>query len=565
MIKIQKQDSIVDILNKINQEKSNDIILDFPFWHPILHNHLSLKIIQTKTRNKNLIILSNDKTAKKIAKILWIKFKKNKKENNKITTEYILKQNYTFWEYALLEIKNFFSKIKNIISWNINTNKKINNIIYLKNKYKEKEKNIIPYFILILTIIFLIFFYIYYIAINKTYITIYPEIQTYTKAKNFTFIENLEKNKDKYSYIKNKANINKITKTINISKKIWVSWIKQKNKNLSKWKVIFYNYLKEKVYLLKNTTLETKNHIQFYLPKDITIPPAKIKNQKLIAGEKKVEIFWKIKLLNWNYSWKQTNINSWVLLSIPKLDKKNKEKVFAKSITKFIWWNNNFIKYLKKEDIENAKKLLKEELKEKAIKELKKKINQQNEISGIEYDILPINNIYKFSNLSIKIPDHLKIWDEIENFNISWEITITSFIYNKQSIISNLENDINKNIIKNQEKIISIDEKSLNFAYTIKRVNDFYTKTLNSTLIKKPFIVKNTVEIEYNTIKKFNLKNNNLINEIKTFIAGKKIKQAEKFLINKKEINNVKIEVKPFFMKNISKLTENIKIEVKEP
>jgi hypothetical protein len=74
IIKIKKQDSIIDILKQINNIKSDEIILDFPFWHPILHNHLSLKIIQTKTRNKKFAIISNDKTAKKISKILWIKF-----------------------------------------------------------------------------------------------------------------------------------------------------------------------------------------------------------------------------------------------------------------------------------------------------------------------------------------------------------------------------------------------------------------------------------------------------------------------------------------------------------
>jgi len=66
MIKINKKDSIIDIIIKIDNCKQKEIILDFPFGHPILHNHTSLKIIKNKSRKKDLIIITNDKTAKKI-------------------------------------------------------------------------------------------------------------------------------------------------------------------------------------------------------------------------------------------------------------------------------------------------------------------------------------------------------------------------------------------------------------------------------------------------------------------------------------------------------------------
>jgi len=66
MIQIEKNDSIVDILTKISSSNKQEIILQFPFGHPVLHNYLSLKIIQTKLRKKKLLILTNDKTSKKI-------------------------------------------------------------------------------------------------------------------------------------------------------------------------------------------------------------------------------------------------------------------------------------------------------------------------------------------------------------------------------------------------------------------------------------------------------------------------------------------------------------------
>jgi hypothetical protein len=49
MIKIQENDTIVDIINRMNACEEKELILDFPFSHPVLHNYLSLKILKSKS------------------------------------------------------------------------------------------------------------------------------------------------------------------------------------------------------------------------------------------------------------------------------------------------------------------------------------------------------------------------------------------------------------------------------------------------------------------------------------------------------------------------------------
>jgi hypothetical protein len=66
MIKIYEQDTIIDVVNKINDSKDKEIMLEFPFGHQILHNYLSLKIIKNKAGNKRITILTNDLGSKKI-------------------------------------------------------------------------------------------------------------------------------------------------------------------------------------------------------------------------------------------------------------------------------------------------------------------------------------------------------------------------------------------------------------------------------------------------------------------------------------------------------------------
>jgi hypothetical protein len=49
MIKINKTDSIVDIILKIKNSNEKEVVLEFPFGHPVLHNYTSLKILKAKS------------------------------------------------------------------------------------------------------------------------------------------------------------------------------------------------------------------------------------------------------------------------------------------------------------------------------------------------------------------------------------------------------------------------------------------------------------------------------------------------------------------------------------
>jgi hypothetical protein len=60
----------MDIVLKINNCEEKEVILQFSFGHPILHNHLSLKILKNKTEPKKLIIVTSDVSSKKIGKKL---------------------------------------------------------------------------------------------------------------------------------------------------------------------------------------------------------------------------------------------------------------------------------------------------------------------------------------------------------------------------------------------------------------------------------------------------------------------------------------------------------------
>lgn len=565
MILIDKEDSIVDILKKISSEKDGNIVLSFPFWHPVLHNRVSLKTIKGRTKNKKLLILTNDKASKKIGAGLWIHYKKNNNYNHnegKIkkthSTQYdILKENYSFLEYALFEYKK--------IIWYFQWKKKIKLWILNEKKYGLFHKNILPFSLIILIIIILLLLYIFYFAINKTLITISPEINIKRKSRNYTYVEHSEGSNDKKN---NEITLIKIEKDVSYKQTFSTTGFTQLTNNKSKWKADFYNYLKQDIDLLSGSTLKTQEGIIFTTNAPIFLPAGTLNTEwKIIPSISSHIIYNKIQRINWLYSWDKANISSGTTLILPKLWELQ-SKIFAKSTHDFIWWSNKIIPTLLQSDLDTSVEILTSKLQEQAINAVKNEIIERNKKNSIKMAILPVDGMYKLSNINIVIPDYLEVWTQQKEFEITGTIHITSYMYNTESVISQLQWIITDTMIPEIEQLVLINSESLRIPHVIKR-NDFAPTSsphryLN--IMKKPLRIKATTQLSYQSSKNFKsiYNNNNVIEKLKQWILGKNIKDAHDYLLNQIEIDKVSISVRPFFLNNISKFSKNIDIIIEK-
>jgi hypothetical protein len=66
MIRIETHDTILDIVAKMNSSTKEEILLEFPFGHPVLHNHLFLQILKAEAGTKRLTIITTDILSRKI-------------------------------------------------------------------------------------------------------------------------------------------------------------------------------------------------------------------------------------------------------------------------------------------------------------------------------------------------------------------------------------------------------------------------------------------------------------------------------------------------------------------
>lgn len=532
MIKINKKDSIIDIIFKIDNCKQKEIILDFPFWHPIIHNYISLKILKTKAKKKDLIIITNDKTARKIGSKLWIKY-------SQIWDSDLLEYNYSPLEYTRYIIKRYFLELTQIFT------DKTNNITFeYQKKYWNYNSKIWYFLIWLISSIFL-FLFIFYFAVNKTYIYITPEINIKTKAENFIFRETKKDEIINENIIK----LNKISKLIYLTNTFWTSWVNEKSLKRSKWIVTFYNKLNEKVDLLQNTRLETEKWIIFKTDTPVHIPKAHYSlSWSIIPWKVNIKITSKIHDQIWKVAWIKSNLEDWILLTLPWL-KSNKTEIYAKSFWKIEWANNKYQKQLTKEDIKNAENILETKLKQKALNQLKKQITEDNKNSNIVNELIWIDWVLKYSNFNIIWKDKLKVWDNISNFELSWTIKITSYSYNTKKVLNKLSTTIQSNILKEIETFLFLDEKSLRISNIIYEKNN-------------PLEIKATAEVEAFFSHNFLTKKNNYTEKLKNTISWMNKDDALKILLNNPKISDVKIEIRPFFMKKISKITDNIIIKV---
>ncbi len=533
MIKVKKTDSIVDIIIKMKDEKEKKIIIDFPFWHPILHNYTSLKILKTKAGNKELIISTNDITSKKIWKKLWIKY-------SLISNPDIVWNNYSFWEYFIYTIKSFFKNISE------NTFTKSENSPFAKyHKLYSDWK--ISYFIWFLIISILLLFSVFYFAVNKTYVYIKPEIDVKFRNKNFIFKEKPEESAFNWENI---IKLKKIEETVHLSDTFWTTWIKTENIINAKWKVIIYNLFPEKTSLMKNTRLQTETWVVFLIWEEIDIPEAKTINWEIIPWKKEIKVNARVKDANWKIIWKRWNIKAKTKLFLPWL-KENKDKIYAIAKTNFSGWSDDYKKILEEDDIKNAKEMLRTRIEKLWLKKLKEKLKEENKINSVNYEILGTNNIIKYSDFEVSWIDSLKVWEERKNFKLFWTIKAKTYIYNKELLLNKLKNSIKTNVLEEVEEISSINEKSLAIALELNRSEN-------------PLEIKATVQIETFYIQNFLSKENSYVERLKNQIIWKDKQTAEKILINNPKISNASIKIRPFFINKVSNLTENIEFKILE-
>lgn len=543
MIQVKVDDTIIDIIDKMNAQKVWDIILDFPLGHPILHNYISLKILKLKVWEKKLIIATSDRIGKKIWKWLWIEYSVIKdhdflQEDSKWK---LMEHNFTFWEYFKFQIHSYWKEIKSTLD----TNKQLNSLWKYSRIYQEKTS--IHIFLWALLISILIFLFIYYFAISKTYISISPKIIVKKEAYNFIFKENINESvlwNNKYIKIKT------LSETIYSSDTYAATQIKRDSQNISKWMVRIYNNTPWVVTLVPETRLQSNDGIVFTSSSWIKIPAGVQDNfgkttpwyVDILALAQNLDISGK-------YTWERWNISKDTSLIIPGLSMDSQQDIYAQSIENFTGGADDYEKIVSQEDIQSAKDIFTQKIKTQVIDSIRNNILLENRINNSEIDILSWGKSIYYSVPLIEVENNVKPGDIKDSFTLRGNITAYVYTYSKIDVIQKLKTLLSEKNLIGIEKMHHIDSNSLRMSEVI------YSH-------ESPFEIKATFEIEALFLHDFLHKDNTYISTLKSEIRWLEKDQAEKILLNNPKISNVSIDIRPFFTKNISNIYNNIIFKV---
>ncbi len=545
MIKIETQDTIIDIVNKINNCNEPELILSFPMGHNILHNYMSLKILKSKAWNKKITISTSDLVSKKIWTPLWINYtiikdwEIIKKANSK---QKLMKKNYSFFGYFIYVMREYFSKF-----YHFALNNKVSQNLKYSNALDWTKRTWVLFLLFSLLISLWMLAFIFYFAVSKTYVEIVPEVNIRTQSINMIFTEDKEMtNQLRNDFIIPLTAVNKEVKIDYTHATTWIDYTKTK---LSSWEIIFVNEMKNEQVFRPKTRVLSPEWIVFETSDWVKVPP-------ISKNEKWETVFWTAKAfitaqtfdITWKFVWARWNIESWTF-TIPWL-KFNQDKIYAKLEKPLTWWDDKIVYVVSDDDIKKSQEILKQRVKETALAQIKEDVNLKNQNSGIKYEILWIDNIITYDDFKVFNLENIKSWTQIPSFTISWSVNVKTYIYNKNVVLNLFSTLINQNLLKWTDKLMFIDEKSI-------RITNIVDKT------ETPLTVKATTEIDLWVSFDFDNNSNFYNQKLKQMILGLSNTEAKSMLINEQNIANVYIKNTPFFIRNVSNSLDNIILRIR--
>ncbi len=534
MIKIKKNDSLLEAIKKVQTHKDTEVFLHFPIWHGILHDYSSLKILKKSCKSKKIIIVTKDVSAKSYIKKVGLQssfikdewYLKQHVENK----QHLLKTNTSFWEYLQYELKKKWNQIQ----------KK------LKKKVPKKYKHSFPFiFVLSIFLISLILLlFIFYLAVHKTYIYVTPEVEIMKVQRNFVF-----HNSEELSLDENMIKMSTVDIEVSLQDTFSSTNIDYETTTQASWEVEILNELTKSITVVQGTRLVSEEGIIYKIQKKTTIQGKLSESEE--AASTIVYVVAEPFDQEWNFVGTRANTQN-IVLNIPGLQWEFKNRIYWKA-KELSGWSDSYEVVVWEDDIENWAKLLRLKLENEARKKLQEKIQAINTENNENYALLLSDSSLQYSDFIYNNTANTVPWEKKRKFELDGSIKLKAFLYNKNFVFSQLKSIAQDKIIDENQELIIIDKESLILLYNIyDRINDDWIVRIKATM-EIEALVRNTFDQKwyYSEL-------------LKNKIRGLEKQEAYDILLNGNDINKVTIRNSPFFIQKISTKPENIFFKIND-
>ncbi len=521
-----------------------EVVITLEISEPgVFQSSFGLKLLVDRFPNKKFQIVCSDPAMKRIAERIGIRVYP-KVESIEFEQEYskihVLRHNFTSFEYLWYEIKKGVSKLK------YQSKKKKPKTLKYNQGWIIETNLILLISGLILSVSLLAF--IFYFAVSKTYVYITPDFAVKTVSQNLLYSENeAESVLDTRPIIA----VERIEKLVQIDEIFNISTFDTASVRAAKWEVEIYNEMNTEQIFRPNSRFVTPEGLLFRSQEWIKIPPTQITGEEVSIGKIKTMLIADGYDTAGELIGERGNIKEWTLLDIPGL-KFNRDKIYAKVLTDFSGGQNPTLKIITADELTRSQSIIADKVKRQALEDLKTEIAQKNSISGKNLEVLDVPETIKYSEPKIEILDGAKVGDRRSEIHIKASITITSYVYNKDTALSYLRALMNERLLYGTERLHEILPESLKITTILNRAD------------APKFLLRGTTELSATISYNFEDDANAQTKRLKNLIAGQSVEQALSVLQFDKSIANVKIRLSPFWLTRVSSNIDNIKFIIEK-
>jgi hypothetical protein len=519
ILHIERTETLVDLSEKIQETKADNIVFVIPRKAEIFSSALNFQKLRdvAEEEEKTISIVTQDSHAREMIETIGVSVYKTLEDREKTPFE-------------CLETGESISlhRVRKVPIEKGNRGDPI-----LESQTEQHWKHFFSrpsrqsfFFLLLLS--FVLFFFIALLALPSATIIIQPEKSVRDAFINITLLS-----KEKYSeeQVQKEEAIFSLPIEEIFSKKIIVP-----STGIEYEKLRIINSLEREFQFSAKTRFQSPNGSIYRSKTKVTVPEKK--------GEENGQVEVEVELDPTARKEQKTATIPYGAFFLPGLSGDSLNNVWAEAI------KEEALIRITSEDIENAKQKLEKEVLDSAIEKITHFLEVKNKEEGMEWAFLPEEGKQfqkELMEIVVLPPDALGA--RLENFSIEAKIRVRNVAFSKKDIIEILKDKFGRDVQDGME-LAKIDD---NFSIEILSIQEGGDKIkMNfSTRVEERYI------IEPKTIEGLSL-----VNKIKNEVLGLRLRDAEKKILNNPQIASVEIILRPFWVRSLPTLPENISLSI---
>lgn len=567
VIYIDIDDEVTSIYDQIRRVKQKDIYLVIPRKAIIFQSIVNLRILKSKTAEakKNLHLVTTDRVGAHLAakvglpvyenlKIEEVKLPKQKTSRTEIEPMQA-KKNEVFRDLPkrIIEKKTTIGELIREYRHQNKKDKKGNTEVLGVYSYIRPKRRFLG-FIIALSIA--LFFLITYIALPGATIYIKPKFDNIEHNMNVVLAD---KSKNEALLAQNDPNVipSEEVYTKNKQTKVFESTEKRFDGVNAKGKITIINTSKNEWPLKDGTRFQTEDGLVFRLKEGVFVPGQRTGgDDKEIPGTLVVSVEADPFDIYEQPIGDRGNIQP-TKFFLPGLSAYNQKIIWGESTEPMSGGITSYKKIIGESDIIAAKKQIEDNLIILAKEDLQKHIEEINEANQSHLVLLDDDRFLKIKLVSLDVPKDLE--GSLQNeFEINAEIEASGIAYDEERLFNVLRKNLASRTHPDMQLIeSSVKRESIHFDQASFDAEESYDEALGQ--IKVTVSIKGIQEYVIDSSMQAGLR---FSNKVKEKILGMAKKDAEAYIGNLPEVENVKIKLWPFWISKIPHIADNIQIKL---